>query len=254
MLRALARRDGRVRFSSQVPLTPPSRKVDMYGVANHTRRIAVAAVPRTGAGQLDDSRRAARPTCLGGTTFVTHAHLPIRHLIRQVEIRSLRPQRDTRPQWMAGFVDSIAELFEPFTDMGRVGFECRASTEDRWEITMYLGRNEVVGGRLDGRRVPVDFQFDLHRACEIFETVTSVRWNVFGSDESFGEDAGRAAEAGSPSAEHVMPQGPVAGERSYLMIDGTHAGACVRLKVFSTPPADAGPGLRMHHDGTWDAT
>ncbi len=207
----------------------------MYGVAKQTRRTAVAAAFRTGTGQLDDSRRAARPTCLGGTTFVTHAHLPIRHLIRQVEIRSLRPQRDTRPQWMAGFVDSIAELFEPFTDMGRVGFECRASTEDRWEITMYLGRNEVVGGRLDGRRVPVDFQFDLHRACEIFESVTSVRWNVFGSDESFGDDESRAAETGS-SAEGAGGHAPVAGERSYLMIDGTHAGAGVRLKVFSTPP------------------
>lgn len=183
---------------------------------------------------------------------MSHAHLPIRHLIRQVEIRNQRPARDNRPQWMAGFVDSLAELFEPFTDMGRVGFECRATTEERWEITMYLGRNEVIGGRLDGRRVPVDFQFDVRRACDLFESVTSVRWNVFGADDTFGEPGREAVE--SVTRDVASPPDAPAGERSYLMIDGLHAGAGVRLRVFSTPPADAGPGLRVHNDGTWDAT
>jgi hypothetical protein len=227
----------------------------MYRVDEPARRVA-AGTTSTSTG-FRTIRRDDRPLAPRRNNFVSHAHLPIRHLIRQVEIRNQRPSRDNRPQWMAGFVDSLAEMFEPFTDMGRVGFECRATTEERWEITMYLGRNEVIGGRLDGRRVPVDFQFDVRRACDLFESVTSVRWNVFGADDTFGEPNGEGAETVTPDAA-TAPEGTAGagtgGERSYLMIDGIHAGSGVRLKVFSTPPADAGPGLRVHHDGTWDAT
>jgi hypothetical protein len=166
---------------------------------------------------------------------VSHAHLPIKHLIRKIELRGPKPSRDIRPQWMAGFVDCLAELFEPFTEVGRVGFECAPATDERWEISMYIGCNEVVGGRDDGRKLAVDFQFDIAPMLELFEKVTLLRWNVFSTtSDAFGDNR--------PTA-----------DRSFLMVEGVYSQTNIRLQIFSQPPAEAGPGLRYHTDGSWEA-
>ncbi len=165
---------------------------------------------------------------------MSHSHIALQHLISKLDGAGPRPKRAAGPVWLPEFVDQIADLFEPFVDVGRVGFECAPNTE-RWEISMFLGRTEVVGGKVDGELRPVAFQFDLGRLEAIFDRVAECRWCAF-------------------------PAGPVAddaesktGERSFVTVVGQYRENDLRLRIFCTPPADVTPGLRQYADGTWEA-
>jgi hypothetical protein len=109
---------------------------------------------------------------------VSHSHIALQHLISKIDSAEPRAKRATGPVWLSEFVDQIAELFEPFVDVGRVGFECAPNTE-RWEISMFLGSTEVVGGKVDGEVRPVAFQFDLVRLETIFDHIDECHWSAF---------------------------------------------------------------------------
>ena len=165
---------------------------------------------------------------------MSHSHLALQHLIHKVDSARSKPKRLAGPVWLPEFVDQVAELFEPFVDVGRVGFECAPSTQ-RWEVAMYLGSTEVVGGKVDGELRPVAFQFDLARLETIFDRIDECRWSAF--------PAG-TVEGGAE---------PVSAERSYVTIVGRYRDNLLRLRVFGTPPANTAPGLRQYADGTWEA-
>ena len=165
---------------------------------------------------------------------MNHSHLALQHLIHKLDSAEPRQKRAAGPVWLAEFVDQIAELFEPYVDMGRVGYECTPSTQ-RWEISMYLGCTEVVGGRVDGEVRPVAFQFDLARLETVFDELDDCRWSAFPAG-TVGDDADTSC-----------------GERSYLTVIGRYRENLVRLRVYCTPPADSTPGLRQHADGSWEA-
>jgi hypothetical protein len=165
---------------------------------------------------------------------VSHSHIALQHLISKIDSTGPKSKRSTAPVWLAEFVDQIAESFEPFVDVGRVGYECAPNTE-RWEIAMYLGSTEVVGGRVDGELRPVAFQFDVVRLETVFDRVDECRWSAFPAGT-----VGDGAESYSV-------------ERSYLTIMGRYRDNLLKLRVFCTPPAEAAPGLRHYADGSWEA-
>jgi len=162
---------------------------------------------------------------------VSHSHLALQHLIRKIESPEYQKSRPAGPTWLADFVDRVAELFEPFVDLGRVGFECRPGVE-RWEISMYLGQTELVGGREDGQMRAVAFQFDLLALTRLFDRISAMQWNAF--------------PASLPTEGDHQP------EWSFVSIVGEYADAGVRLKVFGTPPEEVGPGMRQRSDGSWE--
>jgi hypothetical protein len=168
----------------------------------------------------------------GENALVSHSHIALQHLISRIDSQGGRRHRPTGPVWLTEFVDQIAELFEPFIDVGRVGFEC-APGEDRWDISMYLGRTELVGGEVDGEARPVAFQFDLAALNRIFDHLESCHWNAF--------------PAGT------VPDGDAGGERSFISLVGGYRESTVRLRIFGTPPDDTAPGLRQYPDGSWEA-
>ena len=170
----------------------------------------------------------------GARVTESHSHNALQHLISKIDISGARPKRAAGPVWLPEFVDQVAELFEPFVDVGRVGYECAPNTE-RWEISMFLGRTEVVGGKVDGEIRPVAFQFDLMRLESIFDRVEECHWNAF--------PAGTVADDADLHA----------GERSFVTVVGQYRENDVRLRLFSTPPADVTPGLRQYADGSWEA-
>lgn len=165
---------------------------------------------------------------------MSHSHLALQHLINKIDTAGPRSKRSAGPVWLPEFVDQVAELFEPFVDVGRVGFECAPTTE-RWEISMFLGSTEVVGGKIDGEVRAVAFQFDLARLDAIFDRVDECRWSAF--------PAGTVDDA-----EEIA-----AGERSYVTIIGRYRENLLRLQIFCTPPTGVTPGLREYADGTWEA-
>ena len=166
---------------------------------------------------------------------LSHSHLPIRHLVRQLE--KSRAERDQRgatapetksiPNWVNAFVDELAELFEPFQGVARVGYEA-CQSDDAWEIAMFLGEKELVGGAADGRMVPVNFRFDIKGISNCFTQVTGVFWNAF------------------PNS-HVCFDG--AADLSFLTVDGLVNGNAIRLQLHATPPDCVGPAMREHIDG-----
>jgi len=161
---------------------------------------------------------------------VTHSHLPARHLIKQIECdRANRTKRDIRPAWLTALIEFAAELFEPLSDVGRVGFDCRLD-ENGWTAALYLGAVELLGGKDDGQTRQLDFRFDLQPLLERFTRVEDVSWTVF-------------------------PQGDrAAGDKphSLIAIDGSIGTDRLRVEVHSSAPAAAGPGLRRLPDGRFE--
>src|SRR5580704_6814219 len=102
---------------------------------------------------------------------MSHSHLGARHLLTQIETdRSRRGNRDKRPEWLRGFVEEAAGSFEPLSGVARVGYECLPA-EGGWEISLYLGSIELVGGKSDGRTERPDFRCDLKRLLKQFTRI-----------------------------------------------------------------------------------
>ncbi len=152
------------------------------------------------------------------------SHLPAQHFLKQLEAAASKPK--TRPVWLTDLIDSVADLFEPFAELGRVGFECTPQRE-RWNVNLYLGANELVGGSRDGALQEIDFQFDVLRLFKLLDEVNRLEWNAFPRGGSSDK---------SP-------------ECTYLSADALFRGNPVRIRVFGTPPSGNGPGMKKHLDG-----
>ena len=164
---------------------------------------------------------------------MSHAHLTIQHLLKQVELYSARrgKTRPLRPEWVDELIDQVSELFEPLSDVGRVGFDFQPNDE-RDEIGFYLGCTEIVGGKDDGDRRHVNFQFDVLRMQALFNRVDRFVWNAFPEGD------------GAPDQPDVVPS------FGFLTLDGQFHDHPVRLLVYGMAPDQAGPGLRQFTDGT----
>lgn len=173
---------------------------------------------------VDESIDLEKPT---SERHVSHSHIPVQHLLKQVELfKSRRESRTVRPEWLTAFIERIADLFEPLADDGRVGFDCRL-LEDRWVVAMYLGATEIVGGPEDGELKFTNFQFDVHGLVDRFCEIDRLVWNAI--PEAI------VGDADTP--------------RSSITVDGRVEGNTLRLQVYAIPPNDAGPGFRKPIDG-----
>jgi hypothetical protein len=156
--------------------------------------------------------------------------MPVKHLLKQLEhYRSKRNNRDVRPAWVTQFVNEAAELFEPLDEVGRVGFECQIA-DDCWEVALYLGSLELVGGREDGENRYSSFHFDVHGLIKQFDEIDQMQFAAYPE----GSGDGECASCG------------------LVTIEGRLDENRLRVRVFSIPPADMGPGLRRHADGRCD--
>ncbi|WP_339730644.1 hypothetical protein [uncultured Gimesia sp.] len=163
---------------------------------------------------------------------MAHSHLPIQHLMKQMEnFASDQTNINCRPSWLSSFVDEVADIFNPYDEVGRVGFDCQF-TEECWEVGLFLGSTEIVGGQRDGQFIAAGFQFDLLQLLDRFESVNRFHFHFMEETEP--------AVARTPAA-------------SYITIEGHLADLeIVRLNVYATPPEKAGPGFRKSHDGKID--
>lgn len=150
--------------------------------------------------------------------------MPVKHLLKQLEIyRSTRRNRDIRPPWLTELIDRVSELFDPTEDVARVGFECRL-TEDAWELSLFLGSTEIVGGPADGQTRLANFRLNLLSLLENFTEVEQIEWNA-------------------------QPQESNGDEPSSLQVTGRVSGERLKLVVFAVPPNGIGPGIRAHLNG-----
>jgi hypothetical protein len=160
---------------------------------------------------------------------LSHSHIPVRHLIRQLDSqRAQWKARDRRPDWLAEFINAAADCFDPLDGVGRVGFETRPA-EGRWEVAMYLGSTEVIGGPQDGESQPAAFAFDLLGLMGMFTRVDQLSWT---------------AQPVSAISDRIDARVTVEG------LVGEHE---IVLHVCSLPPEEAGPGFRRYANGRRDA-
>jgi hypothetical protein len=152
--------------------------------------------------------------------------MPVRHLLKQLEDYRAgdRPARDVRPPWLVELIEQAAHLFDPHAGVARAGYDCRL-TEAGWEVDLFLGRVEHVGGPADGSRSLAGFEFDLRPLEGFFGELTSLTWHM---------------SAPVPGAD---------GATSVVRAEGRIAETPVRLSIHGRPPETAGPGLRRFPDG-----
>ncbi len=162
-----------------------------------------------------------------------HSHLSIRHLISSLErLRPAEARPRAIPDELLGFIQDVCQLFDPFGGIARAGYECLFA-EDRWEISVFLGETEAVGGPLDGKTTPVNFQMDLDALRATFDDVQRFSWTAF------------------PNG--YLQQNQERRE-SFLTIQGTVATQPVTLQVHSLAPDSLGPAMLEYHDGRLELT
>lgn len=168
-----------------------------------------------------------------GDKRLSRSYLAVRHLLRQLELKREKGLGSrVIPSWLSGFIDEITDRFEPFRGVARVGYEC-AYSEGLWELSLFLGETELIGGAHDGQLLPVNFRFDLSDLTDLFEHVESLFWNAF----------------------PARPEGiETPHDLSFLTLTGTIAGESVQLQLHSTPPRQVGPAMRQHVDGRLELT
>ena len=159
---------------------------------------------------------------------VSDSHLSVRHLLRQLdEMRSDRSRGLQLPEWLEAFIVTAAEQFEPETESARAGYVC-SWADDGWNVTLFLGMTEVVGGAADGANLPTGFRFDLEAIRDCFDRIDNVTWQ--GVPNGCGCNRSGVDEAA-------------------IIIDGMLHEQRLRLEVTLRPPSDVGPGLLMDADG-----
>ena len=161
---------------------------------------------------------------------MSHSHLAVQHLIRQVQAYSSRRESQQRvPDWLLSFVRQVAERFEPFSGVARPGYECRQA-DDRWEVSVFLGKMELVGGARDGAAVPVNFRFDLQGLIGLFDQINALNWNAFPDCCACEED--------------VL-------DLSFISAEGLVGNEAVNVQIHAGPPETAAPAMRQHSDGSF---
>lgn len=162
---------------------------------------------------------------------MSHSHRPVLHLIKQLETQGRAPRKkESRPAWVTDLIDRLADAFDPFFEVARLGFECQPG-ESGWEIVLFLGGVEQMGGPSDGNVDHVDFRFDVQQLMRPFTSINQFQWY--------------ALPKGSGSTEP---------DQSSLVISGETAHGPVRIRVYAVPPEFADPGMRQFADGTVETT
>jgi hypothetical protein len=161
--------------------------------------------------------------------------MSIEELLQQMEdYRSRREQRDHRPEWLRRFVAEAANLFEPLSNVGRVGYDCQAD-ERGWIVCMYLGTTEIIGGPKDGQIEHAGFVIDIKHLMGMFQQVHRFEWYSLSNDND-----DRFNEA----------------TRSLLTLHGEILDAgFVQLELLACPPKYVAPAIRkdLTRDNTLSA-
>ena len=147
--------------------------------------------------------------------------LPLPDLLALAEPRKL-----PRPEWVEDFIGAAAELFDPLSGLGRVGFRTEPG-EGGWTVSLFLGATEIVGGPGDGLVAPARFRFDATGLADLFDAPPAVNLHV----------------------EPVLASHGVDGIDAALSLSGTVDGHALTAEVLTLPPDGAEPGFKRYAAG-----
>ncbi len=156
-------------------------------------------------------------------------HLRPHHFIKLLQAADRPAPALRQPAWMAKLLDRLCDHIEPVRGEARVGYDLNFN-DPLWEIDLFLGRTEIVGGSLDGCSDYVSFTADIPGILSLFSKVGSCEWLALPS-----------------SLDTAAPQ-----SASGLFVEGVWEQQTVRVALRSVPPSNAAPGLRRYPDGRYE--
>jgi hypothetical protein len=126
------------------------------------------------------------------------------------------------PLWLRSFVDDMLQGI--LCKVTRAPMGCHFAFDDEaglWEVTLFAGKSQVLGGPHDGMTVPTGMELDISRILLAFDHIPIITWQ---SEKYSAED-----ELGN----HVSVQG---------YCQGNH----VHLRVLHDAPEWTGLSQRIH--------
>ncbi len=128
----------------------------------------------------------------------------------------------TPPSWLRWFVNDAIRGIMHGEDSAPVGCHFYLDREhDLWEVTLFVGRSEVLGGAWDGKVVPVGLEVDVTRVAAAFDTPPDILWQ----------------------AEKVTPADELG---AHISFEGVTRGNNVWLRILQDAPDWAGVGRLLH--------
>ncbi len=131
------------------------------------------------------------------------------------------------PRWLEGFTNQVATLLHEIDVLAPLGCHYCLDLEC-WEITLFAGATEVVGGAHDGRRCSSRFFLDVKGLVDIFDSVESIAWqsHALEPDDEIG---------------------------AHLSVEGVYQGHLVWLRIPAIPPRCFPIGRKAHvKQQTWE--
>lgn len=107
---------------------------------------------------------------------------PIDEQPAQIELTFMNP-----PDWLSRFVHKIAESLRPYDFLAPLG--CNVILVDEtWEVALFVGATEVVGGRSDGKLIESRFAVDVLALQKEFSLLEEFIWQAhpYAEDDEMG--------------------------------------------------------------------
>jgi hypothetical protein len=133
------------------------------------------------------------------------------------------------PAWLTELANHVVSQIHELDELGPVG--CHFCLhEDVWEVTLFAGSTEIVGGRRDGAVKLSRFSVDVKSIVEQFDQIDQIGWQSHGLGASRGDELG-----------------------PHVSIEGLYQGQAVWLRVLAGAPQQFAPARRLFvHEGRSD--
>lgn len=126
------------------------------------------------------------------------------------------------PRWLADLANAVAAEIAPVDVLPPLGCHfCKI--DDVWEISLFPGQTETIGGLRDGRLNSSPFSLDVSRVMQVFDKVLACHWQ--------NQPISSRDELGA-----------------HLALEGVYSGKRVCLRVLAVAPArfETARQIRVH--------
>lgn len=126
------------------------------------------------------------------------------------------------PNWLAELADVVATAIVGVALPAPIGCHFfRNELLNQWELTLFPGTTEIVGGKLDGRIKPSPFTLDLARLTWALDSLDRFHWQShrLGADDELGP---------------------------HVSLEGTHQGHAVWVRILAEAPEQFEISRRVH--------
>lgn len=140
--------------------------------------------------------------------------------------RKVRKMRT--PDWLSDLLEQLCDHIEPTRGEARAGYNLKYA-DPWWQIDLFLGKNELVGGNLDGLCDYVSYTANIAGILGLFTKVQRCEWLACPGTQTTNQNE----------------------QSSGLAIEGDWAGHDIRVVLRMVPPSEIGTGLKLFPDGSY---